>query len=440
MRLDHLAGACVAVWGAGREGRAAVEALPPDAALTIVDDRPDSEAVRALASARRASVRRPAELLDGPGVDLVVRSAGVSVHGPVMRALIAAGVPVTSLLDLWLRHGAPATVVAITGTKGKSTTSLLVHGLLEAAGVRAGLAGNIGVPVSQMPACDVAVVEVSSYQAADLTRSPTIGVLTNLGVDHLPWHDGRVEQYWTDKLNLFAHDGLRTLLLGVDELPAPVPVEPARCRWPREADLVVRGGVLERSATPLVDLRDTPLAPDHLAGNLALAGRAAEAALGRPLTEDECAVAVAAFRLPPGRLEVVAERDGVRWVNDVLASNPFAAAASLRAHADRPVLLVAGGDDRSVEPDELIAAIAAHGRVRAVYAMGPAGRRWQAALAEVAEVSVLDDDDVAAAAAMAGARARSGDVVLFAPGAPTTPAVGDWEVRGAAFRAAAHRR
>jgi UDP-N-acetylmuramoylalanine--D-glutamate ligase len=72
--------------------------------------------------------------------------------------------------------------------------------------------------------------------------------------------------------------------------------------------------------------------------------------------------------------------------------------------------------------------------------MGPAGRRWQAALAEVAEVSVLDDDDVAAAAAMAGARARSGDVVLFAPGAPTTPAVGDWEVRGAAFRAAAHRR
>lgn len=439
MRLDHLAGARVAVWGAGREGRAVVEALPPDVALSIVDDRPDSEAVRTLASSHGATVRRPAELLDRPTVDLVVRSAGVSVHGPVLRALRAAGVPVTSLLDLWLHHSAPATVVAITGTKGKSTTSLLVHGLLDAAGVRVGLAGNIGVPVSQMPPCDVAVVEVSSYQAADLTRSPTIGVLTNLDVDHLPWHDGRVEQYWTDKLNLFAHDGLRALLLGVDELPTLVPVERTRCRWPREADLVARDGALWRGATPLVELRATPLAPDHLAGNLALAARAAEEALGRRLTIDEFAAAVTGFRLPPGRLEVVAERDGVRFVNDVLASNPFAAAASLRAHADRPVLLIAGGDDRFVEPDDLLAAIAAHGRVRAVYAMGPAGRRWHAALVGVADVTVLDDD-VATAVALARGRAHPGDVVLFAPGAPTTPAVGDWEARGAAFRAAADAR
>ena len=137
-------------------------------------------------------------------VDVVVRAPGVSRYRPELAAAEAAGVVVTTAMALWLEDYADAPVVAVTGTKGKSTTAALAAAILAADGLEVALIGNIGVPVLDTygaPRADAYVVEVSSYQAVDVTRSPGVVVLTSLAPDPLDWHGG-VEPYYRDKLRL----------------------------------------------------------------------------------------------------------------------------------------------------------------------------------------------------------------------------------------------
>ncbi|MEY2957478.1 MAG: UDP-N-acetylmuramoyl-L-alanine--D-glutamate ligase [Actinomycetota bacterium] len=439
--FDSLAGRSVGVWGAGTEGRAALAALPPGARRFVLVDDPASPGATETAAHFGATLTTPGRALADGLVDVVVRSPGISVHRPEFAAFHEAGVAVTSLLELWMPVAPADTVIGVTGTKGKSTTSQLIGDLLVRAGRSVEVVGNIGRPVTEVEGVDVVVVEVSSYQAAALSVSPAVGVLTNLDVDHLPWH-GSVEQYHRDKLTLFANDGLARLVttdstvdavVADGRVPREVIVTPTGEGWSLDGTSVSRGG------RRVVDLAGSVLAPAHLGGNLLLACVAAEAAVGRPLDDAVVTATVEGFRLPPGRLEVVPTTDGITWVDDPLASNPFAAAASIRSHAAVPVVLILGGDDRGVDPGPLFTAIREHATVRAVVAIGPAGSVWRSALeAEMASrdarLVVIDADDVAGAVVVAARFALPGDAVLFSPGAPTTPVVGNWEHRLAAFR------
>ena len=211
--LQSVAGSKVVVWGAGLDGRAAVEALRATCAVRVVIDVDPGSPVDLdqLALELDCDVSVPtSEVLDW--ADVIVRSP---VINPRRDELF--GRRVTSLTDLWLNTARTTPVIAVTGTKGKSTTTVVTTRLLEAAGLRVGMGGNIEVPVTRLVGeCDAYVIEVSSYMAADLTRSPDYGILTNLQEDHLPWH-GSVEQYRRDKLNLFAHRQLLGLAInGLD--------------------------------------------------------------------------------------------------------------------------------------------------------------------------------------------------------------------------------
>ena len=209
MRFSELADRRVGVWGVAREAASFARRLAelvPTARLAVVatDEPADPEAVAPFVAAGAAPVHGDAILPALLACDVVVRSPGVSVYRDELTALRAAGVHVGTATGLWLAEPHAAPVVGVTGTKGKSTTATLIAHLLRAAGRDVELAGNVGRPALELlgePVPDVYVLELSSYQVADLDTGPDLAVLTNLYREHLDWHRSE-ERYRADKLRI----------------------------------------------------------------------------------------------------------------------------------------------------------------------------------------------------------------------------------------------
>ena len=212
MLADELRGKRVAIWGFAREGRAALRFLRDrNVEATVLDDN-DAATDAPLISGRTAIA---AAIND---FDVVVKSPGISLYDPLVRGAQGRGVTFTSLLNLWFAERPACRTICVTGTKGKSTTTALLTHILRGVGWNVMAAGNIGVPVTELPrdGLDAAIIEVSSYQAADFTEQCDIAVLTSLSQEHLDWH-GSVAAYQRDKLNLLLH--ARECLINADAVP-----------------------------------------------------------------------------------------------------------------------------------------------------------------------------------------------------------------------------
>ena len=208
MRAAELGAARVAIWGLGREGQAAIRFLRtrhPKLPLLLLDDAEDARAPAGFDGIACAfGARQIASTLGD--VDVIVKSPGVSLYRPEIESARDHGIEITSLLNLWFAERVDLTTICVTGTKGKSTTASLIAHMLRKLGRRVALVGNIGVPITEIdPAtADYAVIEVSSYQAADFDRVCDVAVLTSLFPEHLDWHR-TLEAYYRDKLNLLRH-------------------------------------------------------------------------------------------------------------------------------------------------------------------------------------------------------------------------------------------
>ncbi|WP_217913047.1 UDP-N-acetylmuramoyl-L-alanine--D-glutamate ligase [Miltoncostaea marina] len=435
MRFSDLEGRRVGVWGLGREGRAVVRAVAerlPGTPLTLVDEG---------GAGGEGVLDDPAALL---GCDVVVRSPGISRYRPEVARLAAAGVTLTTGTNLWFGEHPDARAIGVTGTKGKSTTSALIAHLAAAAGLRVRLGGNIGVPLVELAGEDEAdvdlwVLELSSFQTSDLDASPPVGVLLNLHREHTDWH-GTPERYREDKLALFAHrPGMTSVANAADPGVRAVAARLPNPRWFRSPEGFDAGpeGVT-RAGRPLAPRAGIALMGEHNLDNVCAALAALEAA-GVPT--DGLAGALATFRPLAHRLEPVAERGGVLWVDDSIATIPEATVAAARALAPRPVVLLVGGRDRGQDYAPLAAYAAAGDAVAGIVGLPGNGAR---ALERVAAeppagrggpVPVAMADDLADAVARAAAMAPAGGAVLLSPGAPTGDDFRDFAARGDAFAA-----
>ncbi|HYJ55131.1 MAG TPA: UDP-N-acetylmuramoyl-L-alanine--D-glutamate ligase [Mycobacterium sp.] len=362
-------GTAVLVTGAGITGRAVLAALTPlGVRATLTDDSPSALTSYAQQGVAVIDPANAVERISDFG--LVVTSPGFPPTAPVLAAAAAAGVPIWGDVELaWRldqsgRFGAPRRWLVVTGTNGKTTTTSMLYAMLEAAGRRAVLCGNIGDPVLDLldrPA-EVLAVELSSFQLhwAPSLR-PEAGVVLNVAEDHLDWH-GSMDAYAQAKARALTG---RVAVGGLDDpaaarlletSPAPVRVG-FRLGEPGPGEVGVRDGVLVDNAfgSELVLAGTDRIA---VAGPVGVLDALAAACLARAVDVPAAAIAdaLAGFRVGRHRAEVVAVADGITYVDDSKATNPHAAQASISAYSR--VVWVAGGLLKGASPDEMVAAIA----------------------------------------------------------------------------------
>jgi UDP-N-acetylmuramoylalanine--D-glutamate ligase len=371
--------------------------------------------VRALVYGLARSGRSAAERLDDPvlvdrslgneddlslldGIDVLVKSPGVPGEAPLVVAARARGVPVWSEVELGYRLLPDAHFVGVTGTNGKTTTAELLGAIFREAGRDVAVAGNVGTPLTSVRAADWVVCELSSFQLEDVHElSCDVAVLLNLEPDHLDRH-GSFEAYRNAKLRIFERSRAQVV--------------------PRDSGLpgIEFAADDELPAEPL--LRGT-----HNRENAAAATAAARAV---GIGDEQIAAALRTFPGVPHRLELVAERGGVRYVNDSKATNVAAALRGLAAYADEPVHLILGGSSKDEDFGPLAAAIGPN--VRSVHLIGAEAKRLAAA------IDGHDDQTLGRAVAHAAELADTGDVVLLSPACASFDQFENFEDRGEAFR------
>ena len=461
--MAALSGQRIAIVGLGASGRAAARLALRHGAEVLVSDDADTPALRAYArelESMGARVRLgghdPARLAAS---GMVVASPGIPPGAPVLSSLAAADRRWVSEPEFAFRFFR-SSLIAVTGTNGKTTTSALAARMLEAAGVATGLGGNIGgglgPPASELalrdPAPEWLVVEMSSYQLGAISRfRPDIGVVTNLAPDHLDRYPSRTA-YYADKARLFANARADSCWVLGSDVPAALPLddEVPGARYLFDADAsagkrsggpdgglaaFARDGWLTFASLRGEEHRVMPVADVALAGRAGLANTMAAGLAARLAGAGTEAIARAArdFRPLPHRLEQVVERDGVLWVNDSKATNVAAAAGAVRSF-DRPIVLLAGGQDKG--EDLAPFADAMRGRVRRVIVYGDARFRLEEALAGATSL-VRVDTDFDAAVRAAERWARPGDILLLSPACASFDQFADYEARGHRFAALA---
>ncbi|MDO5066546.1 MAG: UDP-N-acetylmuramoyl-L-alanine--D-glutamate ligase [Propionibacteriaceae bacterium] len=433
MRFEDLAGRAVVVWGAGREGIAALAELTGrgiEATVAVTGSGTLPEGVPGASGEDGLAALLAA--------DVVVKSPGIPKTSEEFRRLDAAGVRLTSLSDLWLGAN-HARVIGVTGTKGKSTTSAVTTHVLAALGWQSRLVGNVGTAVTGLLGeGQVAVMEVSSYQASSLTVSPRVAVVTSLFPEHLPWHGG-FEAYRDDKFNLLAHGP--ELVVVSDLQPelrerAALVAPGAQLLTPAELGLQVTSQSITWQGVGELGADELQLRGHHNVGNAALALAAAKAWCG---DDFDAVAALASLReVQPleHRLQVVPSNDGRTWVDDSLATNPQAVEAALRTWPDSPVVLILGGSERDLPFEPLIDFLAHRQAPTKVLTIGPAGHRFADEAAGRIR-GLVKAENFADAMHLARTSDLTRAVVLLSPCAPSFDEFTDYRDRSRAFREAA---
>jgi UDP-N-acetylmuramoylalanine--D-glutamate ligase len=362
----------------------------------------------------------------------VVKSPGVPREAPVVAAARERGIPVLGELELGWRI-VPNEVIAVTGTNGKTTTVELIGHIHRQAGLPVAVAGNIGTPLTslagRLPADAVVACEASSFQLEDtLAFAPEAAVLLNLAPDHLDRH-GTFAAYRAAKLQAFARQGnddvaVAPLGLGVEDLGGCA--RRVCFGTGAGAELAERAGLLWWADEPLLPVGEIALRGEHNRRN---AMAAAAVTLARGVDADAVRAGLRTFRGVEHRLEEVARRDGVLYVNDSKATNVASTRVALASFA-APVHLILGGQGKGQDFGALRDPVAAH--ARAAYLIGEDAEAIAAALAGAVEVRRCGDLERAVAAARAAA--RPGDVVLLSPACASFDQYADFEARGRHFK------
>jgi len=379
-------------------------------------------------------------LLDG--VRTVVKSPGVPREAPVIAAALERGIDVVGELELAWR-ALPNRFLAVTGTNGKTTTVELLGHLYRAAAAPVAVAGNVGTPLSELvgrvePDATV-VCECSSFQLEDTTEfAPECAVFLNLTPDHLDRHRD-LESYLAAKLRIFANQGNDDVAVYNADDPELAGTDLGGCARrisfctgaAPDCEVALAAGTIFYDGEPLLAVDELGLFGEH---NVANAMAAAAAALSMGLDREAVREGLRSFAGVPHRLELVAERGGVRFVNDSKATNVASATVGLRAFAGG-VHAILGGSEKGEAFAPLLDPV--RERCAACYLVGATAERMAAELAPVlaAGVALHRCEDLDEAVRRAAAAAAPGEVVLLSPACASFDAFENFERRGERFRA-----
>jgi UDP-N-acetylmuramoyl-L-alanine---L-glutamate ligase len=428
----------IAIWGYGREGQTTRDFIlsrNSKADITIVNDGPLSHAPAGGAVLTGSS--GTAAISSGQ-FELVIKSPGISLYRPEIAAGKAQRTEFTSATNLWFSAHPDALTIGITGTKGKSTTASVLHYLFGLAGKRSKLLGNVGTPMlGQTPGDDVTVLELSSYQIADLNHFPKLALVTNLHPEHGPWHHGH-DNYYRDKMRLVTVDpGVPVVLHAGDTRVANIIKGRPNITYFEAPDGFHVEGDAVFDGQNMLDIQNLALRGRHNLVNVA--GAFAVLKLAGAFIQNH-RWDFSGFTPLPHRLQELPLPNGILAVNDSISTIPETTRAALDVHAHMPFHLILGGVDRGQDFGALLAHLKTLKTLRGIYL--PDGRHVDyPSTGEQLERAVkaaglplagrFENFDAAVRAALNAA--VSGDTILLSPGAPSQTEFADFEQRGQRF-------
>ena len=423
------------VLGLGRSGVAAARLLRRFGAEVTVCDSSESERTSERGLMLRGEGIRvltgEAAENDGTLHDLAILSPGIEETVALVTNVTDKGTPLIGELELaYSLCGCP--VIAVTGTNGKTTTTELVTRMLQGAGLRTAACGNIGTPMSELicsgETYDVLVAEVSSFQLETITTfRPKVALWLNLSPNHLDRYPS-MQEYRKAKLRIFENQGEGdwAVIPSDADLPSLKARKITFSTWDSSAHLSLRDGdEILHHGKMLLDLRRTRLRGPHNAANL-MAAFGVGIALGADLSA--MSTAILDYTPPPHRCELIAERDGVRWINDSKATTLDAMEQAIKS-VKGSLILIAGGKDKGFEFSPIAPLV--RERVSCAVLIGEMrdriARDW-------APVPSLLAGSLEEAVKFAQGKALPGATILFSPGTSSFDMFRDYVERGESFR------
>ena len=389
-----------------------------------------------------ATLHMGAGYLDDLTQDVIFRSPGIRPDIPAFEQAKANGAVITSEMEVFF-HVCPCKTIAVTGSDGKTTTTTLIAKILEHAGHRVWVGGNIGAPLlpqaADMTPADIAVVELSSFQLMTMEQSADIAVVTNVAPNHLDVHKDMAE-YVQAKKNVFEYQNeTGKVVLNYDNditrgfaADAKGTVE-FFSRQARPAHGVyLEDGTIFRDGRPIMDAADIRIPGVHNIENYMAAACAVE---GLATDEDIDAVA-RSFAGVEHRIEFVREKDGVKYYNDSIASSPSRTIAGLHSFHQK-LVLIAGGYDKKIPFDALGPEICGH--VRLLILCGATAEKIEAAVCAAPEYQpgqpeILHAATLAEAVQLAQAHSVPGDIVTLSPACAAFDQFKNFMVRGETYK------
>lgn len=441
-------GKSCSVCGIGISNYPLIDFLLSRGASVVARDR-KSEAELSCAAALRGrgvELRCGEDYLDDIEEDYIFRAPGIRYDVPGFVRAVERGSILTSEMQLFFEL-CPCRIIGITGSDGKTTTTTLISKILEAAGYRVFVGGNIGRPLlpelGNMTENDYAVVELSSFQLHTMTLSPDIAVVTNISPNHLNYHKG-MEEYIAAKENIFTHmrPGGRLVLNAKNsytrDMASRAPEGTELLFFGDGGDVFERDGYITAGGERIVSCSDILLPGHHNIENY----MAAVGALRGIADADAVHTVAVTFTGVEHRCELVGERNGIKYYNSSIDSSPTRTLAALGNFAPRSIVLICGGYDKHIPFEPLAAPIC--DRVRAAVMTGATGEeiyktveteaeRRRGLGETVPELYLCPDFDEAVR--KAASVALCGDVVLLSPACASFDAFPNFEVRGRRFKA-----
>ncbi len=429
----------IAILGAGESGASAARlALREGYAVFVSDAGPGSprflEELQAAGIEVETNGHTEARIL---AATEVVKSPGIPDTAPLIVRLREQGTPVISEIEFAARFVPSGTkIIGITGSNGKTTTTMLTHHLLDAAGVKSIAGGNLGDSFARLlldhPTPEVYVLELSSFQLDGIEAfRPDVAAVLNITPDHLDRYEYALEKYADSKLRIAMAQGSNDVLY---VLADPTTIAPALRRRNPKSQVRTIDAAEVREASIVVDGHEFTLGTGQLRGrhNGLNALFAVRMALEMGVSAQDIQLALDSFIPAPHRMEVIPTSDGRTWINDSKATNVDASYFALEAMTG-PTVWIAGGTDKGNDYDVLLPLV--EGKIHTLICLGLDNSKLLAAFSGVIP-TVLECSGAAAAVVFAGAHALPGHTVLLSPCCASFDLFKNYVDRGDQFRTA----